>query len=191
MQNKQKPRIASVTADAMTVGQRAAADIVAAGPRQSVRGPFAVLLNSPGVFAPAQALGTYLRFENAMPANLRELAILVTARHWRQDYEWRVHSAIALDAGLNHAAIAAIAAGDQPPGLTGQEAIVYEFCRQLHATTSVDDAVFARAERLLGPDGVIDLCAICGYYAMLAMVMNVARNPLPDGNSPFGQNPTG
>jgi len=179
-------RIAAVTPDAMTAEQRAAADIVAAGPRQAIRGPFTVLLNSPGVFGPAQALGAYLRFESAMPAHLRELAILVTARHWRQDYEWRVHARIALDAGLSATTISAIAAGQDPAPLTAEETIVYQFCRQLHTTTTVDDATFAQAEALVGASGVIDLCAICGYYAMLAMVMNVARNPLPEAPSPFG-----
>jgi len=170
----------------MTAQQREAAHALASGPRGSVRGPFAVLLNSPGVFGPVQALGAYLRFDGALPANLRELAILVTARHWRQDYEWGVHSRIALEAGVDSQSIAAIAAGSEPSGLSAQEQVVYAFCRQLHASTTVDDDAYASVERLLGQAGVIDLCAICGYYAMLAMVMNVARYPLPEGNSAFG-----
>ena len=28
---------------------------------------------------------------------------------------------------------------------------------------------------------MIDLATICGYYSLLAIVMNVARTPLPDG----------
>lgn len=180
------PRIAAVALEAMTAEQRAAAAELVAGPRQSVRGPFAVLLNSPGVFVPAQALGAYLRFESPMPANLRELAILVTASHWRQDYEWQVHSKLALEAGLTEAAIAAIAARETSDALTPQESIVLHFCRQLHETGAVDDQAFSKAEALLSPAGVIDLCAVCGYYAMLAMVMNVARNPLPTAHSPFG-----
>jgi len=185
MSDRPKSRIPAVAEDAMTTAQAAVAHALASGPRGSVRGPFAVLLNSPGVFGPAQALGAYLRFDNTMPANLRELAILVTARHWRQDYEWTVHSRIALEAGVNAQAMEAIAAGQQPAGLSDAETVVFTFCRQLHTSTTVDDAVYASAEQLLGSAGVIDLCAICGYYTMLAMVMNVARNPLPEGQSPF------
>lgn len=185
MPNRPEPRIAAVAQDAMTAQQRAAADALASGPRGSVRGPFAVLLNSPGVFGPAQALGAYLRFDNALPANLRELAILVTARHWRQDYEWTVHSRLALDSGVDAQAILAIAADAEPVGLSRSETIVHVFCRQLHRSTTVDDAAYADAEQLLGQAGIVDLCAICGYYAMLAMVMNVARNPLPGEQSPF------
>jgi len=38
--------------------------------------------------------------------------------------------------------------------------------------------------KLFGEQGVIDLCAICGHYSTLAMVLNVVRTPLPDGVEP-------
>lgn len=185
MRDETTPRIAAVDPEAMTPAQHAAAAVVAAGPRGSVRGPFAVLLNSPGAFAAAQGLGAYLRFESPIPANLRELAILATARHWRQDYEWTVHAALAATAGVSASAIATLAAGTDVAGLTPEEAMVLEFCRQLHRSGSVDDTIYAPVAHLLGAAGVIDLCSICGYYALLAMVMNVARNPLPATPSPF------
>lgn len=185
MQTVTEPRIKAVDPQAMTPEQSAAAAIVEAGPRGSVRGPFAVLLNSPGTFAAAQGLGAYLRFESAIPANLRELAILATARHWRQDYEWSVHAALAAAAGVSGRAIDTLAAGEVVVDLTPDEAVILHFCQQLHRSGNVDDATFAQAERTLGTAGVIDLCAVCGYYALLAMAMNVARNPLPATPSPF------
>jgi 4-carboxymuconolactone decarboxylase len=169
----------------MTPDQQAAANVVKAGPRGAVRGPFAVLLNSPGAFSAAQGLGAYLRFESSLPANLRELAILTTARHWRQDYEWRVHAAIARDAGVSERAIESLAAGIIVEGLSPEEVVVHAFCQELHRTNGVGDDMFAAAEQLLGTAGVIDLCTLCGYYALLAMVMNVARNPAPATPSPF------
>lgn len=182
---ERQPRIKAVDPDIMTPAQCAAAAIVTAGPRGSVRGPFAVLLNSPGAFAAAQGLGTYLRFESALPANFRELAILATARHWRQDYEWTVHAALAAAAGVSAHAIDTLAAGTEVVDLKSDETLILHFCEQLHRSGTVDDATFARAEQLLGTAGVIDLCAVCGYYGLLAMVMNVARNPLPATPSLF------
>ncbi len=38
-----------------------------------------------------------------------------------------------------------------------------------------------RAVAQFGEEGVIDILGIAGYYAMLAMIMNVARTALPDG----------
>tara|TARA_B110001454_G_scaffold177183_1_gene169585 strand:- start:22392 stop:22751 length:360 start_codon:yes stop_codon:yes gene_type:complete len=113
------------------------------------------------------------------------LAIIVTAQHWRQAYEWQVHSNLAREAGIDESAITEIAAGQAPTSLLPDELAIYNFCRQLHLTGTVDDETFASAEAVLGTPEMVDLCAICGYYAMLAMVMNVAQNPLPDGPSPF------
>jgi len=179
------PRIAAVEPNSMTNDQQRAAEIVSTGPRGAVRGPFAVLLNSPGAFAAAQGLGAYLRFESSLPDNLRELAILTTAQHWQQDYEWRAHATIAREVGVNEQAIKSLAAGGTVLGLSPEESIIHNFCRQLHRAKNVDDETFAAAERLLGSTLVIDLCAVCGYYALLAMVMNVARNPVPATPSPF------
>jgi 4-carboxymuconolactone decarboxylase len=185
MQKQRTPRIAAVEAASMTPEQRAAADIVEAGPRGAVRGPFALLLNSPGLFSATQGLGAYLRFESALPAKLRELAILITAHHWRQDYEWRIHSAIARDAGVSERTIQSIATGTAVIDASPEETIIHAFCRQLHEQNEVGDATFLDAEQAIGSAGIIDLCAVCGYYALLAMVMNVARNPLPATPSSF------
>ena len=32
-----------------------------------------------------------------------------------------------------------------------------------------------------GEQGVVDLLAVAGYYGLLALVMNVARTPVPEG----------
>ena len=39
----------------------------------------------------------------------------------------------------------------------------------------------ARVLALFGERGVIDLTSLCGYYGLLAMVMNVAQTPVPEG----------
>jgi 4-carboxymuconolactone decarboxylase len=41
----------------------------------------------------------------------------------------------------------------------------------------VSDATYARALALFGERGIVDLTGICGYYCLLAMMMNVARTP--------------
>jgi 4-carboxymuconolactone decarboxylase len=64
--------------------------------------------------------------------------------------------------------------------------MIYAFCTQLHRSQAVDDTTYQRVVALLGEAGVVDLCGICGYYSLLAMVMNVARTPLPDDRAlPF------
>ena len=64
------------------------------------------------------------------------------------------------------------------------EAIVYQFCTELHETKAVSDATFKAMADQFGERGVIDLIGLCGYYAMLAMVLNVGQQPLPGGVAP-------
>ena len=61
------------------------------------------------------------------------------------------------------------------------EEIVYDFCSELQHNQSVSDATYTRAVSKFGEQGVIDTTALVGYYTTLAMIMNVARSPLPEG----------
>ena len=42
------------------------------------------------------------------------------------------------------------------------------------------DEVVAR----FGRPGALDLLALCGYYTMVAMILNTAQVPIPDGGTP-------
>ena len=55
--------------------------------------------------------------------------------------------------------------------------MVYDTCIELHRDRQVSDATWAVAIAQFGEQGVVDLIAINGYYALLAMVMNAARTP--------------
>lgn len=161
--------------------QRAAVQELAAGPRGGLRGPFVPLLRSPELLNRAQRLGEYLRYHSAIEERLREFAILIAARHWRQGYEWRAHVPSASRAGIAPELIAALGSGTALPTLKGDEQVILDFCSELLNRQAVSDATYARALALLGEAGVVDLSAVLGYYALLAMVLNVARTPTPAG----------
>ncbi len=175
----------------MTAAQRRAAEALVRGPRGALFGPFVPMLRSPELLDRVQRLGEYLRYDSAMPQRLRELAILVTARHFRQAYEWHVHAPAAAEAGLAAPTISSIAAGRRPDRLQADEEIVYDFCMELHREHRVSDATYAGALALLEETGLIDLCGVCGYYGLLALIMNVARTPLPQGAAPPWSDPGG
>jgi 4-carboxymuconolactone decarboxylase len=168
----------------MTEVQAAAVDGFKAARGVDIGGPFVPLSRSPEVLKMATHIGKYLRAESPVPTHLSELATCITARRWAQSYEWHAHEPIALYAGIKPEVLAAIAEGRYPAGMADDEAVVYAFCTELHANGSASDATYARAKALLGEQGVIDLCAICGYYTLLAFVLNVARTPLPEGAEP-------
>ena len=94
----------------LTEEQRRVYDDIASGPRGSVRGPFIPLLYSPKLADCAQKLGQYVRYDCAVPWKLREIAILVTAYHWKAQYEWFAHAKEARSAGVADSVIEAIKA---------------------------------------------------------------------------------
>ena len=55
---------------------------------------------------------------------------------------------------------------------------------ELLKNRSVSDATYARALSKFGEQGIIDMVGISGYYSMIAMVLNTARTPLPEGATP-------
>ncbi len=135
-------------------------------------GPFVALLKSPELLNKVSALGEYLRYRSALPPRLSEFVILITAAHWQQQYEWDLHAPIALKAGVAQATLDSLTARERPGSLTEPEAALYDLCRAVHERTRQTDASYTRAVQAVGEQGVIDAIGICGYYALLAMVLN-------------------
>jgi len=173
-------RLGPIPDHALSDEQRAAASEIVAGPRGAVYGPFVPLLRSPELMMHAQRMGEYLRYRSAVGARLSELAILVTARQWDQQVEWAIHAPIAAQVGIPSTVIAAIAARQRPGDMLVDEAVVHDFCIELHEKKAVSDRVYADALALFGEQGVVDLMGINGYYTFLAMVMNTAQTSVPE-----------
>jgi 4-carboxymuconolactone decarboxylase len=176
-------RLPPIPVDKMTPEQKRASQEFESGRGYAPRGPFAVMLRSPEVMLRAKAMGDYLRFRNVLPAPIREMVILVTAREWSQDYEWLHHYRIGLKEGLARATADAIADGRRPEAMSEPEAAAYDFAIELHRRRSVSDATYARALEHFGEQGIIDLIGLNGYYSFNAMMMNVARTPLDDAEA--------
>lgn len=182
----QTPRFKPLVESEMSEAQRKAASDIASGPRGRLNpdGPNALLLRSPELMSRNQKVGEYLRYNSSLPLRLNEFAILITARQWDAQIEWFVHHPIALKAGLAPEVAADLARGVRPKGMKDDEEIIYQFCKELHETKKVSDATFKAMLDKFGERGVIDLIAVTGYYTMLAMVLNVAQQPLPGGAPP-------
>jgi 4-carboxymuconolactone decarboxylase len=157
---------------------RAAEEFLAAR-KTPVFGPFEPLMYSPNLMNLARGMGDYLRYKPAIGNTLSELAILITAREWTQDYEWYVHYPIALKAGIKKELADRIAYGQVPEGMSEDEALIYQFAWELNRNKRVSDEAYAKVEARFGKQGAVDLAGICGYYTFLAMELNMARYPLP------------
>ena len=178
-------RMPPIPEDEMTEEQKAAVEEFKAA-RNTTRfgGPFVPLLRSPEMLSRARNVGDYVRFRSVLPPRLSEFVILITARHWTQNYEWAAHAPIAAREGLKPAIIEAIADGRRPEGMADDESAVYDFCMELLWTQGVSDRTYARLVSQFGEKGVIDTIGIMGYYQLIAMVLNTARTPLREGFEP-------
>jgi len=170
----------------LSAAQAAAKAAIIDGPRGRFEGPFVPLLRSPDLMGRVEKLGEYLRYGSGLSARLRELAILMVAAEYREETEWGIHKPIALKAGLAAAVIEAVAEGRRPEGLAGDEQVVWDFVFEILAKRRVSDVTYGRAVQKFGEDGVIDLTCLCGYYGLLALVMNVAQTPPPEGADRLG-----
>ena len=175
-------RLKEITDEQMNALQKGLRDAIYAGPRgvrSKLTGPFQIWLNAPEFGSYAQALGAHVRFKTALPPRLSEFAILCTAQHWRAHYEWHAHAPIAEKAGVSIKSIKDIQAGREPKSAAKDERAIYDFVRELYKTRRVSDRNYKRVHAVLGDGGTVELIGICGYYAMIAMTLNVFRAQIP------------
>jgi 4-carboxymuconolactone decarboxylase len=79
----------------LTPEARSVYDKITAKRGQMRGGPFASLMHHPALAEKVGDLGEYLRFGATLPGDIREMAILITARSVNQAYEWVAHARIA------------------------------------------------------------------------------------------------
>ena len=168
-----------------TPEQKGVADAIAGGPRGEVRGPFLSLMHNAKAADAVQRMGSFLRFDGTLDGRLRELAIIVTGRHFTAQYEWYAHARIAAEEGLDQAIIDAIAERRRPDFQSMDEEVVYNFASELHERRAVSDDAFAAAQDLLGNAGVVELIVLCGYYSMVSMALNAFDVQAPGGEKPL------
>jgi 4-carboxymuconolactone decarboxylase len=159
----------------LSPAQRAAIAAFEASRRSTPEGPWIPLLRSPELMPRVSGLGEYLRYKTCLPPRLSEFLILLTARHWTQQFEWQIHGPIALASGVPKDTFAAIAEGRRPPGMTHEEALLHSLFTELISNKRVSDATYAALVESFGERGVVDAVGVIGYYSLLAMIMNTAQ----------------
>ena len=177
-------RMPPIPMQKMTDAQRNAAQELQNARGYALRGPWHPLLRSPDLMTRILELSDYLRFDSALPPRLSEFVILMTAREWTQQYEWQAHHPLALKGGLKPEIAQAIGEGRHPEGMAEDEAALYSLISELLHNKNVSDATYARALARFGEQGVVDAVTLSGYYTTIAMILNTARTPLPEGMAP-------
>lgn len=176
-------RLRDLSDDELSPRQRELAARIA-GRRGQVRGPFLVWLRSPELCDKVEALGAFVRFESSLDLRLRELILLIAARHWDAQYSWNAHIDKAVEAGVGREPLASLAQGRTPAFDRRDEQAVCAFCSELLERHFVSDETFAEAHELFGDQGVVDMVGTLGNYSMLGMCLNAFEVDLQPGREP-------
>jgi 4-carboxymuconolactone decarboxylase len=174
-------RLAPLDLQNLTPEQKEVADAIRSGPRGGMRGPFEAWLRSPGLADTGQKLGAYCRFGSSLPGDINELAILLTGKYWKAQFEFWAHARLALQAGLDPEIIEAIRVGTTPPLKRDIERIVYDAVTEYFETHRLSAATYKRAIDILGERGLVDLIGVVGYYGLVSMTLNIFEVEVPEG----------
>jgi|FaiFalDrversion3_1042247.scaffolds.fasta_scaffold14213_1 4-carboxymuconolactone decarboxylase len=144
---------------------------------------FKALANSPRAMEKVAALGEYLRFHSGMDATIRELAIMTVARQMECAYEWTHHWNAAVQAGVPEELLRKVGtlAIEQEPGMVG---LATRYARLVVQRQEVPGELIDGILREWGPEGLLELTVLCGYYQLIAGVINNLRVPLEDDVAP-------
>ena len=150
-----------------------------------LQGPSGIWLHSPTLGEHQRAVNQYLRYETHLERRLTELAILVTAREIDSQFEWTAHEPAALREGLSPAIIDVVRHGKPISGLPETEALIVRFGREIFRERKVRSQTFAEALRILGAEGVVNLVALMGNYAMTAVIFRALDQQLRPDQAPL------
>lgn len=184
-------RLPPLDAGALSPARKAVYDAIQQGPRSSggrqvgMAGPFGVWVRAPRVGGAIQALGTAVRYESTLAANVREVAICTVGMFYRARFEFAAHRRLAVEAGVDDAKLECLRTG-RDPGFAADEDVAWRVAVELLNEHRISDALYAEAHAAFGEEGLIELVTTVGYYCLVSHTLNAFEVPLGEGmTDPF------
>ena len=147
-------------------------------------GPSAVTMHSPKAAEPIYALNQYLR-KTVAGARYFELAALIAAREFDQQYEWSAHEPAALRAGVEQPVVDAIKFNRGLNGVPEKDAALIRLGRAIFRDHKVSSQIWAETERLFGRQGAVELTLVMADYAMAGFILTAVDQQLPPDRKPL------
>ena len=147
------------------------------GPEVWGRGPFGVWQNAPNVGHPALDLGGAVRFDTALAADVREVAICSVGVHYKAKFEFAAHRAIGIEAGLSADALDLLAAGEDP-GWSGELDLAHRYTVALLLDHRVSEELHHELVECFSESGAVELVTTIGYYCLICLTLNAFEVPL-------------
>jgi 4-carboxymuconolactone decarboxylase len=145
-------------------------------------GPAATSLISPGVALPMNQLNQYLR-NPVVGTAMYQLCTLIAAREFDEPYEWNSHEGGAKRANVDQKSIDAIKFNRPLDGVPEKDALVIRFGRAIFQDRKVPSELYAKVVEAFGQQGMFELTAIMGDYAMAAIMLRAVDQHVPSVTS--------
>ena len=130
---------------------------------------YATLAHSPALLKAFIAMTAAIRHETALPADLRELAILAIARLSGAEIQWLAHLPLARAAGLSEATISGIDRGAElsDPG----ERAVVAFAQECWRDGRASEESWAAVSAFLDDRELVELTLTAGFYTLVSQFL--------------------
>ena len=166
------PRISLITQKADLPADRYAEFDAIVDVLHGVRGPFAILMRSPGLAQKVMEAGAHVRLKSTLEPVERELAIIAVSREKDAAYEWAAHVRTGREAGLREEAIDAVRNRADVSQLAPDERDIINFVRQLLRTNRVKQPLFDALLSRHGERWLVELAATVGQYQYISSINN-------------------
>ena len=136
---------------------------------------YKVMAHCPEVGVNFLRLGNAILFRGAVPANLRELAILRVGNLYQAKNEFTQHIPIALRAGLKQEKIDDLPNWESSGKFNQQERSVLQYTDEVTKNIRVMDDTFAAVRSFLSEEGIVELTTAIGYYGMVCRLLEALQ----------------
>ncbi|KAF4637563.1 hypothetical protein G7Y89_g545 [Cudoniella acicularis] len=145
-------------------------------------GPFTPVLYTPSLVK--NWIDLNLNISKLLSPRERELAILAVMSYAPAAYGLYAHVRLSRKLGLTESQIQDAKEGRTPKGLSEKDEMTYELARELaRLRAPLSNESFAKAEKVLGKEGVAAVIHTAGIFLYSTIIFNGADVPLPEGES--------
>jgi len=123
--------------------------------------------------------------EASVGRRLMDLAILVTAREYDEQFDWSINQLAAQEDGLEPAIIEIVRERKPLSGLGEKEALIVKFGRELFGQHFVTAETYARALDVFGERDLVDFVALMAQHSSDDTVLIAFDQHLPAGQKPL------
>jgi pimeloyl-ACP methyl ester carboxylesterase len=143
-------------------------------------GPWNASLHHPAVGKASLELTQAVNALGALPANVKEVVILVVGGFHRAAYEIYAHVAVAERLGMPLARVSSLVSNVKPADLSPDEAVAFDVGYSLCRGGFLPDPTWHRAVAAFGELGAAEIIYLVGVYAFVSTVLNGFDVPAPE-----------